>query len=142
MIAYQIENEYTGRSAADLQYLANLEQQAHADGINVPFTFNQCCGGPFYTSGTGAVNISGPDNYPLGFNCADTSHFGQPSGYPTQPGEPLYLPEFQGGSFDGWSHRTTLAPLGAVYPPRTWLASTGWRRAGGPIDLHEKPSRS
>ncbi len=102
VIAYQIENEYTGRSAADLQFLANLEQQAHSDGINVPFTFNQCCGGPFYTSGTGAVNISGPDNYPLGFNCADTSHFGQPFGYPTQPGEPLYLPEFQGGSFDGW----------------------------------------
>ena len=48
------------------------------------------------------MNISGPDNYPLGFNCADTSHFGQPFGYPTQPGEPVYLPEFQGGSFDGW----------------------------------------
>ncbi len=44
MIAYQIENEYTGRSAADLQYLANLEQQAHSDGIAVPLTFNQCCG--------------------------------------------------------------------------------------------------
>ena len=72
VIAYQIENEYTGRSTADLQYLANLEQQARSDGINVPFTFNQCCGGPFYTCGTGAVNISGPDNYPLGFNCADT----------------------------------------------------------------------
>ena len=102
VIAYQIENEYTGRSAADLQYLANLEAQARSDGIDVPFTFNQCCGGPFYTSGTGAVNISGPDNYPLGFNCADSSHFGQPFGYPAQPGEPLYLPEFQGGSFDGW----------------------------------------
>jgi beta-galactosidase len=102
VILYQIENEYTGRSTADLQYLADLEQQAKGDGIGVPFTFNQCCGGPFYTSGTGAVNISGPDNYPLGFNCADPSSFGQPYGYPTQPGEPLYLPEFQGGSFDGW----------------------------------------
>src|SRR5580693_8883601 len=102
VILYQIENEYTGRSTADLQYLADLEQQAKADGIDVPFTFNQCCGGPFYTSGTGAVNISGPDNYPLGFNCADPSTFGQPYGYPAQSGEPLYLPEFQGGSFDGW----------------------------------------
>ena len=102
VIAYQIENEYTGRSAGDLQYLADLEQQAKSDGIEVPFTFNQCCGGPFYTSGTGAVNISGPDNYPLGFNCADPGGFGQPYGYPTQSGEPLYLPEFQGGSFDGW----------------------------------------
>ena len=102
VIAYQIENEYTGRSTADLAYLAALEQQARSDGIDVPFTFNQCCGGPFYTSGTGAVNISGPDNYPLGFNCADPSGFGQPYGYPEQPGEPVYLPEFQGGSFDGW----------------------------------------
>jgi beta-galactosidase GanA len=102
VIAYQIENEYTGDSAGDLQYLADLEQQATSDGIDVPFTFNQCCGGPFYTSGTGAVNISGPDNYPLGFNCANPSGFGQPFGYPTQSGEPLYLPEFQGGSFDGW----------------------------------------
>ena len=102
VILYQIENEYTGRSAGDLQYLADLEQQAKADGIDVPFTFNQCCGGPFYTSGTGAVNISGPDNYPLGFNCADPNSFGQPYGYPAQSGEPLYLPEFQGGSFDGW----------------------------------------
>jgi beta-galactosidase GanA len=102
VIAYQIENEYTGRSQADLQYLADLEQQARGDGIDVPFTFNQCCGGPFYSSGTGAVNISGPDNYPLGFNCANPGGFGQPFGYPSQPGEPLYLPEFQGGSFDGW----------------------------------------
>ena len=102
VILYQIENEYTGRSAGDLQYLADLEQQAKGDGIDVPFTFNQCCGGPFYTSGTGAVNISGPDNYPLGFNCANPNGFGQPYGYPTQNGEPLYLPEFQGGSFDGW----------------------------------------
>ncbi len=102
VILYQIENEYTGRSAADLAYMADLEQQAHADGIDVPLTFNQCCGGPFYTTGTGAVNISGPDNYPLGFNCADPNGFGQPYGYPTQRGEPLYLPEFQGGSFDGW----------------------------------------
>ncbi|HEY9241461.1 MAG TPA: beta-galactosidase [Streptosporangiaceae bacterium] len=102
VILYQIENEYTGRSSGDLQYLADLEQQAKADGITVPFTFNQCCGGPFYTSGTGAVNISGPDNYPLGFNCANPNGFGQPYGYPTQNGEPLYLPEFQGGSFDGW----------------------------------------
>ena len=89
-------------STADLQYLADLEQQATSDGIDVPFTFNQCCGGPFYTSGTGAVNISGPDNYPLGFNCANPATSASRIGYPTQPGEPLYLPEFQGGSFDGW----------------------------------------
>ena len=36
VILYQIENEYTGTSAGDLQYLADLEQQAHSDGIDVP----------------------------------------------------------------------------------------------------------
>ena len=102
VIAYQIENEYTGKSAADLRYMADLEQQATSDGINVPFTFNQCCGADTFTSGTGAVNISGQDNYPLGFNCANTSSFGQPYGYPSYTGMPIYIPEFQGGSFDGW----------------------------------------
>lgn len=103
VILYQIENEYTGKSAADVQYMADLEQQARADGITVPFTFNQCCGSDTFTSGTGAVNISGTDNYPLGFNCANPSGFGQPNGgYPSYPGMPVYLPEYQGGSFDGW----------------------------------------
>ena len=102
VILYQIENEYTGTSAADLQYMADLEQQATSDGIDVPFTFNQCCGSDTFTTGTGAVNISGQDNYPLGFDCADTSNFGQPYGYPSYAGEPIYIPEFQGGSFDGW----------------------------------------
>jgi beta-galactosidase GanA len=102
VILYQIENEYTGKSSADVQYMADLEQQARTDGITVPFTFNQCCGADTFTSGTGAVNISGQDNYPLGFNCADTSAFGQPYGYPSYAGMPVYIPEFQGGSFDGW----------------------------------------
>jgi beta-galactosidase GanA len=102
VILYQIENEYTGKSSADLQYMADLEQQATSDGIDVPFTFNQCCGADTFTSGTGAVNISGQDNYPLGFDCANTASFGQPYGYPSYPGMPIYIPEFQGGSFDGW----------------------------------------
>ena len=98
VILYQIENEYTGKSSADVQYMADLEQQATSDGIDVPFTFNQCCGADTFTSGTGAVDISGQDNYPLGFNCSDTSSFGQPYGYPSYSGEPIFLPEYQGGS--------------------------------------------
>ncbi|MBO0804726.1 MAG: beta-galactosidase [Nocardiopsaceae bacterium] len=103
VIAYQVENEYTGQGTSADDYMAALEQQARSDGIDVPFTFNQCCGSQTYTSGTGAVNISGTDNYPLGFNCSNPSHFGQPqSGYPVYKNEPVYLPEYQGGSFDGW----------------------------------------
>ena len=103
VIAYQVENEYATQGTAADQYMAALEQQAAADGIDVPFTFNQCCGSQTFTSGTGAVNISGTDNYPLGFDCANPANFGQPqSGYPGYAGEPVFLPEYQGGSFDGW----------------------------------------
>ncbi len=102
VILYQVENEYANQGTAAQQYMADLEAQAKADGITVPFTFNQCCGSQTFTSGLGAVNISGTDNYPLGFNCADTSSFGQPYGYPAFPNMPIYLPEYQGGSFDGW----------------------------------------
>ena len=102
VIAYQIENEYATHGHDAEQYMQDLENQARSDGINVPLTFNICCGAETFTSGLGAVNISGTDNYPLGFNCANTGSFGQPYGYPAFPGEPMYLPEFQGGSFDGW----------------------------------------
>ncbi|HEY3957924.1 MAG TPA: beta-galactosidase [Streptosporangiaceae bacterium] len=102
VIAYQIENEYTGSSKADVQYMADLEHQARGDGIDVPFTFNQCCGSLTFTTGKAKVNISGTDNYPLGFDCANPASFGQPYGYPKYKGMPIYLPEYQGGSFDGW----------------------------------------
>ncbi len=42
--------------------------------------------------------------------------------------------------FGGWVRRlpgaTAPAPVAA---PRTWLATAGWRRGGGPIDWHESP---
>jgi beta-galactosidase GanA len=102
VILYQIENEYTDQGTAAQQYMADLEAQATSDGIDVPYSFNQCCGSQTFTSGLGAVNISGTDNYPLGFNCADTTSFGNPYSYSQYLGEPIYLPEFQGGSIDDW----------------------------------------
>lgn len=30
-------------------------------------------------------------------------------------------------------------PMVPVVPPRTWLLSVGWERAGGPIDISERP---
>ncbi|HEX6452491.1 MAG TPA: beta-galactosidase [Trebonia sp.] len=103
VIAYQVENEYATHGTSAENYMAALEQQATSDGIDVPFTFNQCCGAETFTSGTGKVDISGTDNYPLGFNCSNPNNFGNPqSGYPGYKGEPVYLPEYQGGSFDGW----------------------------------------
>ncbi len=102
VIAYQIENEYRDQGTAAQQYMADLEQQVRSDGIDVPLTFNQCCGSQAFSSGLGAVNISGVDNYPLKFNCANTNKFVQPSAYPSIPGMPIYLPEYQGGSYDSW----------------------------------------
>jgi REP element-mobilizing transposase RayT len=56
---------------------------------------------------------------------------------------PAVDPRSSGPWFDGWSDRpaSPLAPA-HLSRPRTWLASSGWRRAGGLIDLDEMPIRS
>lgn len=45
--------------------------------------------------------------------------------------------------FDGWRHRPFRTPEeeAATVAARTWLLSTGWRRAGGAIALSETPRR-
>ena len=50
-------------------------------------------------------------------------------------------PRSSGPWFDGWTHVPDV-PLTAppVVSPRTWLASQGWRRAGGAIDCGEAPA--
>ena len=50
-------------------------------------------------------------------------------------------PRSSGPWFDGW-RRPVSPPRDAspVAPPRTWLARVGWRRAGGPLAVHEQPS--
>jgi hypothetical protein len=50
-------------------------------------------------------------------------------------------PRSSGPWFEGWAKRIPLpATPSPVATPRTWLAATGWRRAGGPIHLHEAPA--
>ncbi len=102
VILYQIENEYGGQGKPADQYMADLEHQARADGIHVPFTFNQAGRNQAFATGLGAVNISGTDHYPVAFKCALVHRFGNPYGYPRYKGMPIFLPEFQGGSFDRW----------------------------------------
>jgi beta-galactosidase GanA len=99
VILYQVENELEYQNSSTTAYMAALEAQARADGIDVPLTGNH---GGLFLSGSGATDIPGYDEYPLGFNCSDTSAFGNPFGYPSNPGVPIMLPEFQGGSFDSW----------------------------------------
>jgi hypothetical protein len=43
--------------------------------------------------------------------------------------------------FDGWaSPPTARVDVSPALPARTWLGSIGWRRAGGPIDVRERPA--
>jgi REP element-mobilizing transposase RayT len=65
-------------------------------------------------------------------------------------------PHCSAAFFDGWHPRCQKSipardapahplhgwgpPAVPVVPPRTWLLSVGWRRAGGPIDISERPS--
>ncbi|HWC79296.1 MAG TPA: beta-galactosidase [Pseudonocardiaceae bacterium] len=101
VIAYQVENEYYNGSANGRLYMQHLEQKARADGITVPLTGNN--NGTF-NSGTGALDVDGPDSYPQGFDCSNpTAWNGVPDiSYDHPAGKPLYAPEFQGGAFDPW----------------------------------------
>ncbi|MFI0165851.1 beta-galactosidase [Streptomyces sp. NPDC017095] len=101
VIAYQVENEYYNGSAAGRSYMRHLEDKARADGITVPLTGNN--NGTF-NSGTGALDVDGPDSYPQGFDCSNPAKWsGVPDiSYDHPAGKPLYSPEFQGGAFDPW----------------------------------------
>ena len=102
VITYQIENADLPEEPLQTQqaYMASLESKARSDGIDVPFTFNS----PEFTSGTGAVNISGQDSYPLfATDCGNSRrHFGNPPTLTVSPGEPFMTPEEQNGSLENW----------------------------------------
>jgi putative transposase len=49
-------------------------------------------------------------------------------------------PRSSGAWFGGWRHAGHASrEASPVAPPRTWLATSGWRRAGGDIALDELP---
>lgn len=101
VIAYQVENEYYNGSPAGRAYMQHLEDKARADGITVPLVGNH---NATFVSGKGAVDVSGWDYYPQGFDC---SHPAQWKPAPDMAehrfaGEPLFTAEFQGGAFDPW----------------------------------------
>ena len=54
---------------------------------------------------------------------------------------PTVDPRSSGAWFDGWSHAPPTPSYRSrpVATAKTWLASIGWRRAGGPIGVHEMP---
>ena len=115
VILYQVENELFHSETATNDYMAELEAKAKADGIDVPLTGNSS---DTFEGTNGNQQIPGYDSYPLGFNCADTSGFGNPPTFSAEPGVPLMLPEFQGGSYDSWG--------GSGYPNCYALTGTGF----------------
>jgi Glycosyl hydrolases family 35 len=92
--------------------MADVEQQYRDNGIKVPFVSNDISPGGNFAPGTGsgAVDIYGHDGYPLGFDCANPSSWGNTS-LPTNwfdlhesqsPSTPYTVSEFQGGSLGVW----------------------------------------
>ena len=108
VILYQVENENQNHSAASIAGMQALEAKVAADGIKVPTTANNYGSAVSnWASGPGATDLYGDDVYPLGFNCFNTTAFGNPPDISNThnlggPDKPLFSPEYQGGSFDPW----------------------------------------
>ena len=101
VIAYQVENEYYNGSPEGRAYMQHLENKARADGITVPLVGNH---NDTFVNGTGAVDISGWDYYPQGFDCSHPQSWRPAPDMATHrfAGQPLFTAEFQGGAFDPW----------------------------------------
>ncbi|HYZ73268.1 MAG TPA: beta-galactosidase, partial [Chthoniobacterales bacterium] len=106
IIACQVENEFYDSSSVGQQYMHDLETKMREDGIQVPLTGNH---NATFTTGSGATDIAGFDIYPQGFDASNPTQWNPvPEGLEAEHdalpvNEPLYLPEFQGGSFDPWA---------------------------------------
>lgn len=104
VILYNVENEYGVN--VDAQYMEDLQRDARADGITVPITHNNCCGGGLanWSSGKGAVQIPGVDDYPQSFDCANPETawgtWGDGVTRRLREDAPVYAAEYQAGAID------------------------------------------
>ncbi|MEU5879547.1 beta-galactosidase [Spirillospora sp. NPDC047279] len=105
VIAYNAENEYAVNT--DRAYMADISARARAAGIDVPITHNQCCDAADWTTdwstGQGAVDILGVDDYPQAFNCRDPRTWGTWGTGITESRSreaPVYAAEYQAGAID------------------------------------------
>jgi beta-galactosidase GanA len=105
VIAYNAENEYAANT--DRAYMADIQARARAAGIDVPITHNQCCDAASWTTdwstGQGAVQIPGVDDYPQAFNCDDPKKWGTWGVGVTERlsrQAPVFAAEYQAGSID------------------------------------------
>ncbi|CAE6472777.1 unnamed protein product [Rhizoctonia solani] len=100
-------NRYTYGHTDHMKWII---EEMRANGITkVPITHNDYRSAGQYASGPAKVDLYAWDGYPLGFDCShpdvwkevdsslDANH------QKWNPGEPLYLAEYQGGAFDPWN---------------------------------------
>ncbi|MGI5155341.1 beta-galactosidase [Microbispora sp. CA-102843] len=107
VILYNAENEYA--VSTDAAYMQDIQDQARADGVDVPITTNDCCDAGSWSStwaeGPGAVQIPGVDDYPQSFDCANAETVWGPWGEGTterlRDDAPVFAAEYQAGAIDG-----------------------------------------
>ncbi|KAG9025922.1 hypothetical protein FRB95_009626 [Tulasnella sp. JGI-2019a] len=112
IIAVQMENEYVNRDdvgfPGKVEMMVQLKEAFLRGGIDVPLTINDAYMGKNYLNGSGAGDIYGFDSYPQNFDCEHPEKWNPVvTNYwnfhkDANPGQPLYIPEFQGGAFDAW----------------------------------------
>jgi hypothetical protein len=134
IIAVQLENEFTDHDTDIYKGRAHMMQQLKEllinEGIVVPLTINDARMGKNYAHGEGSGDIYGYDgltlvslhasnerlsfdSYPQSFDCANPDFWKDViTTYDvfhreTNPDQPLYIPEFQGGAFDAWVRTPT-----------------------------------
>jgi len=113
VIIYQVENEYSV-GKLDPIYMQDIENKAHADGINVPTDHNDFSPSEgVWGEGPGAVDLYAFDSYPLLFDCSHPQNwmgsvlYEEPEAFEAgsrkaNPLDPIFIAEYQAGSFDPW----------------------------------------
>ncbi|CAE6362056.1 unnamed protein product [Rhizoctonia solani] len=123
-------------------YMAALAKRFIDRGVVVPLTYNDAYMGGNYATGKidqceeghneggeggshgkgrCGVELYGVDSYPQRFDCSNPDIWNpvvttyHDFHMKTNPHEPLYIPEFQGGSFDAWGGGTKHGWAGAGY---------------------------
>ncbi|KAG9099011.1 hypothetical protein FS749_002359 [Ceratobasidium sp. UAMH 11750] len=110
VILVQSENEFNGDDPRRRAYMRLIEETMRANGVTkVPLTHNDWRAAGQYASGEAKVDLYGWDGYPAGFDCSNPNSWKEvDSGLDEahqryNPAEPLYLAEYQGGSYDPWN---------------------------------------
>ncbi|KAK7062550.1 hypothetical protein VNI00_000038 [Paramarasmius palmivorus] len=112
IIAMQVDNEYGQDAGAG--YFEDLKAvyRNESNGIVLPLTYNDPGMGRSFINGTGAVDLYGFDAYPNRYDCSHPDIWRPvPENYheyhmEVNRWQPLYIPEYQGGSLQAWGPNT------------------------------------